>query len=97
MTLLTKAHRHRSAETASTHKREAEMELLKDREKTLDCNLVSIRKELAGVTVEMASRRWSRSNVDDKFLALGKDVGSALKAETDSDQHNVTQVAGSVE
>lgn len=72
------------------------MELSKKREKTLDRNLASETKELAGVKVENGSRQRPRGIVDGTIVALEKDAGSALKEVPKTAQHNVTPVAGVV-
>lgn len=55
VTSVTWAQEHRLTKDALTREREVEMELLKEREKTLGGSLASVKKELAGMKVENAS------------------------------------------
>lgn len=80
---VTKARQYCLAKDAQTRQREVEIQLVKEREKTLHRNLALVKKELAGVNVENASLRRSLGNVDDKTESL--------------DRQNVTQVAQSVD
>lgn len=58
--------------------REAEIKLLKEREKALACNLATVTKEFAGVKVENASFRWFHGDVDDKIEALCRKLNPTL-------------------
>lgn len=60
------------------------MELLKERKKTFHCNLAYVTKELAGVEVGNESLRWFCGNVNDKVVALEKEMGSTLKTVAES-------------
>lgn len=60
------------------------MELVREREKTLDRYLVLVKKELAGVKLENAFLPWFRGNVDNKVVTLEEDVGSVIMAVAES-------------
>lgn len=70
---------------------------MREREKTFNRNLASVKKEFADVTVENASLRWSRGNVDDNVAELVADVGLVPKVVAESAQLEKTQVAQSVD
>lgn len=78
-------------------KRQVEMELSKEVGKTLDHNLASLMKELAGAKVENAFLRWGHDNLDESIAVLENDVGSTLKVVAELAQYNVSQVARSVD
>lgn len=94
---LTKVRENLVNQEALARQQKMEIELLKDRLKTFDIDLASVMKKLASVKVENASLRWSRNNVDEKFMALGKDMNMALTAVADSSQQSVSHIAHLVE
>lgn len=73
------------------------MELVMEREKILDRNLALLKKKLANVKVNIDPLCWSSGYVDEKIMAVEKDVGLALGAGAGLAHHNVKQFAGSVE
>lgn len=60
--------------------REAEMELLKERKKTLDRSFASVKKELAGVKEECVSPPWYRGGVSKMIGVSDKDVDEIVKS-----------------
>lgn len=93
----TELREYRLEEAAQARQREVEIKSLREREKTLNRTLASVRKSLAGVKVENASLWWARGSADEKVAALEAEVGLAPKVVADLDQLNKTQVAQSVD
>lgn len=70
MMSVTKEREHLRGKGSLTRLRELEIDLLKQREKTLDRKSASTINNLAGVNVENASLLWSRVNIKGKIMAL---------------------------
>lgn len=83
-------------QSCSTCQQEAELELFKAREKTLDYSFRSVKKS-ASAKLENKFVLWSRRNVDDAIVTLEEDVGSVFKAVADFVQRNVKEVAQGAE
>lgn len=94
---VTKSWNYSRAWSAQAFKRKVVIQLLRDREKTLNRHLGSVMTELVRVKVANASLRWSCRTVEDKVAAQRAEVCSPHNAVTESAQLNKTQIAQSVD
>lgn len=79
LSFFTKAREQRLNQEILTRQLVIEIQLLKDRERTIDRELASVKKELASVKVENASLQWSRGGKGCRHGAQGGVLVSAAQ------------------
>lgn len=84
---------YRLAESAKACQREVKIQLLREREKSSNRNLASVKEKLANVKGVNIFFRWCRKKVDDEVTAPEAEVGSALKTVAVSAQLKKMQVS----